>query len=83
MSDTERARRSDRRLSKQPDQERWSFTCLPHQAAQVRRDVLDDYKIEVTYQGKTKEKTIRLIGGDKLEMSFNFTEREANKIASN
>jgi uncharacterized protein (TIGR03000 family) len=43
----------------------------------------DDYKIEVTYEGKKKEKTIRLIGGDKLEMSFNFDEREANKIAAN
>jgi hypothetical protein len=37
----------------------------------------------VTYEGKKKEKTIRLIGGDKLEMSFNFDEREANKIAAN
>jgi len=46
-------------------------------------EVWDDYKIEVTYAGKTKEKTIRLIGGDKLEMSFNFDQREANKIASN
>jgi len=46
-------------------------------------EVWEDYKIEVTYRGETKEKTIRLIGGDKLEMSFNFGEREANKIASN
>jgi uncharacterized protein (TIGR03000 family) len=43
----------------------------------------DDYKIEVTYEGRKKEKTIRLIGGDKLEMSFNFDQQEANKIASN
>jgi uncharacterized protein (TIGR03000 family) len=42
----------------------------------------DDYKIEVTFAGKTKEKTIRLIGGDKLEMSFNFDEIESNKVAS-
>jgi uncharacterized protein (TIGR03000 family) len=46
-------------------------------------EVWEDYKIEVTYAGQTKQKTIRLIGGDKLEMSFNFNEREANKVASN
>lgn len=46
----------------------------------------DDYKIEVTYQGITKEKTIRLIGGDKLELSFNFDDvnvADANKVAAN
>jgi uncharacterized protein (TIGR03000 family) len=42
----------------------------------------DDYKIQVTHNGVTKEKTIRLIGGDKLEMSFNFTDIQANKLAS-
>ncbi|MFN9626253.1 MAG: TIGR03000 domain-containing protein [Planctomycetota bacterium] len=42
----------------------------------------DDYKIQVTHNGVTKEKTIRLIGGDKLEMSFNFADIQANKIAS-
>ena len=44
----------------------------------------DDYKIEVTYQGVTKEKTIRLIGGDKLELSFSFdSDRNENKVAIN
>jgi len=38
----------------------------------------DDYKIQVTHNGVTKEKTIRLIGGDKLEMSFNFADIQAN-----
>jgi uncharacterized protein (TIGR03000 family) len=42
----------------------------------------DDYKIQVTLNGVTKEKTIRLIGGDKLEMSFNFADIQANKLAS-
>jgi len=47
----------------------------------------EDYRIQVTHQGVTKEKTIRLIGGDKLEMSFTFadeqgTDVQANKIAS-
>jgi uncharacterized protein (TIGR03000 family) len=42
----------------------------------------DDYKIQVTHNGVTKEKTIRLIGGDKLEMSFNFADIQANKLAS-
>jgi uncharacterized protein (TIGR03000 family) len=43
----------------------------------------DDYTIQVTHEGRTKEKTIRLIGGDKLEMSFHFDEHQANKIAAN
>jgi hypothetical protein len=42
----------------------------------------DDYKVQVTLNGVTKEKTIRLIGGDKLEMSFNFADIQANKLAS-
>ena len=44
----------------------------------------DDYKIEVTYEGVTKEKTIRLIAGDNLELSFNFDDTlNANKVAIN
>jgi uncharacterized protein (TIGR03000 family) len=43
----------------------------------------EDYKIEVTHAGVTKEKTIRLIGGDKLEMTFQFEDHQANKVASN
>jgi uncharacterized protein (TIGR03000 family) len=43
----------------------------------------EDYKIQVTHNGVTKEKTIRLIGGDKLEMTFNFADHQANKLASN
>ena len=44
----------------------------------------DDYKIEVTYEGVTKEKTIRLFAGDKLEFSFNFdTTDGGNKVAMN
>ena len=38
----------------------------------------DDYKIEVTYEGVTKERTIRLIGGDKLEFTFNFEDVDSN-----
>ncbi len=42
----------------------------------------DDYKIEVTYDGVTKEKTIRLMAGDKLELTFNFESTDsANKVA--
>ena len=42
----------------------------------------DDYKIQVTHEGVTKEKTIRLIAGDKLELSFNFEDSDsANKVA--
>ena len=44
----------------------------------------DDYKIEVTFEGVTKEKTIRLIAGDKLELTFNFeTADSVNKVAMN
>jgi uncharacterized protein (TIGR03000 family) len=44
----------------------------------------DDYKIEVTYKGITKEKTIRLIGGDKLELRFDFeSDQASNKVAIN
>ena len=44
----------------------------------------DDYKIVVTHKGQTKEKTIRLIGGDKLEITFNFEDEQVlNKVASN
>ena len=44
----------------------------------------DDYKIEVTFEGVTKEKTIRLIAGDKLELTFNFeTSDSVNKVAMN
>jgi uncharacterized protein (TIGR03000 family) len=43
----------------------------------------EDYKIQVTHNGVTKEKTIRLIGGDKLEMTFSFADHQANKLASN
>ena len=42
----------------------------------------DDYKIEVTHDGVTKEKTIRLMAGDKLELTFNFESTDsANKVA--
>ena len=44
----------------------------------------DDYKIEVTFEGVTREKTIRLIAGDKLELTFNFeTADSVNKVAMN
>jgi len=50
----------------------------------VEGQAWDGYKIAVTYKGKTKEKTIRLIGGDKLEITFNFDEDQIlNKVASN
>ncbi len=41
--------------------------------------VWDDYKIIVTWNGQVKEKTIRLIGGDEMVVSFNFD--DTNKIA--
>jgi uncharacterized protein (TIGR03000 family) len=50
----------------------------------VEGQAWDDYKIVVTHKGQTKEKTIRLIGGDKLEITFNFEDEQVlNKVASN
>ncbi len=39
----------------------------------------DDYTIQVTYEGKTKEQVIRLIGGDNLELTFNFDNKAADR----
>ena len=41
--------------------------------------VWEDYKILVTWNGQVKEKTIRLIGGDEMEISFSFDDNQ--KIA--
>jgi uncharacterized protein (TIGR03000 family) len=41
----------------------------------------DDYKIQVTVAGVTKEKVIRLIGGDNLELTFNFDDAADSKLA--
>ncbi len=38
---------------------------------------MDDYTVTVTSQGVTKEKTIRLIAGDDIELSFNFEEADS------
>jgi len=32
----------------------------------------DDYEIEVEYQGEVKRQAIRLVGGDKLQLTFDF-----------
>lgn len=42
----------------------------------------DEYRIEVTHNGQTKSKVIRLIGGDDLALSFNFNEASSNQLAS-
>ncbi len=39
----------------------------------------DDYKIIVTYKGQTKEKTIRLMAGDQLEMAIGFDDVQESK----
>ena len=58
-------------------------TSRVYRTKQLREgEAWDDYNIEVTHNGVTKEKTIRLIGGDKLELSFNFdSEKDSNKVA--
>jgi len=45
--------------------------------------VWEDYTIVVTHQGVTKEKTIRLIGGDELQVSFNFEPSNSDALALN
>jgi uncharacterized protein (TIGR03000 family) len=47
-----------------------------------RGETWDTYTIQVSMDGKTKEQTIRLIGGDALELTFSFDE-EAGRLASN
>jgi uncharacterized protein (TIGR03000 family) len=43
----------------------------------------DDYAIKVTYAGETREQTIRLIGGDNLELSFDFSAKSSDdRLAS-
>jgi len=41
--------------------------------------VWEDYAISVVWNGQVKERTIRLIGGDDLEISFNFD--DASNVA--
>lgn len=44
----------------------------------------DDYVVKVEFDGVVKEKTIRLIGGDQLELSFEFgTDDTKEKLAVN
>lgn len=43
----------------------------------------DDYRIEVTYQGETKERVIRLIGGDQVELTFQFDDANSDRLAAN
>ena len=45
-------------------------------------EVWDDYKIVVTVDGTIKEKTIRLIAGDDVEVSFDFDAPAASIIAA-
>lgn len=44
-------------------------------------EVWDDYQVEVTHAGQTKKKTLRLIAGDNLQLTFAFDEAAANKVA--
>lgn len=43
-------------------------------------EVWDNYEIEVTHEGRTKRQSIRLIAGDRLEMTFDFN-ADASRIA--
>jgi uncharacterized protein (TIGR03000 family) len=41
----------------------------------------DNYEIEVEYQGQVKRQAIRLVGGDSLQLTFNF-DQEAENLAA-
>lgn len=45
-------------------------------------EVWDDYAVEVEYNGQVKSQVIRLIGGDHLELSFQFDQQPVDQIAS-
>ncbi len=42
----------------------------------------DDYKIEVEYEGQVKSQSVRLIGGDSLQLTFDFNTASAGSLAS-
>lgn len=44
-------------------------------------ELWDDYEIEVQYEGKVKRQSVRLVGGDKLQLTFNFEQDAANLAA--
>lgn len=44
-------------------------------------ELWDDYEIEVEYDGKVKRQSVRLVGGDKLQLTFNFEQDAANLAA--
>jgi hypothetical protein len=46
-------------------------------------EVWDKYEVQVELDGKIKRQEVRLIGGDSLELSFNFDEQAVDQIASN
>lgn len=46
-------------------------------------DVWDNYEIEVTHQGRTKRQNIRLIAGDRLEMTFDFNSDDSRIAMAN
>ncbi|MBX3422990.1 MAG: TIGR03000 domain-containing protein [Pirellulaceae bacterium] len=44
--------------------------------------VWDDYVVEVELDGQVKRQSIRLIGGDSLELSFNFSASAVDQLAA-
>jgi uncharacterized protein (TIGR03000 family) len=45
-------------------------------------EVWDEYAVEVEFNGQVKSQIIRLIGGDHLELSFQFDQQPVDQIAS-
>lgn len=46
-------------------------------------EVWDKYEVQVELDGQIKRQEVRLIGGDSLELSFNFDEQPVDQIAAN
>jgi|694.fasta_scaffold00058_87 uncharacterized protein (TIGR03000 family) len=59
-------------------------TQRSYQSNQLKAgEVWDKYEVQVELDGKIKRQEVRLIGGDSLELSFNFDEQAVDQIASN
>lgn len=62
---------------------RASGTQRVYQSKQLKvGEVWDDYQVEVELDGQVKRQSIRLIGGDSLELTFDFDAQSVDQLAS-
>lgn len=65
------------------NQTRASGSHRVYQSKQLKiGEVWDDYTVEVELDGQVKRQSIRLIGGDNLELTFHFDSQPVDQIAS-